>query len=77
MLSRGLILSLGTTATVSVLLFIYFRSRMSSVENKVSMLFKLIEDHHAQQQVQFMEKRQDYSAMPVAKNEAGSPAAGL
>lgn len=71
MISRGLILSLGTTATVSVLLFIYFRSRMSSVENKVSMLFKLIEDHHAQQQVQFMEKRQDYSAMPVAKNEAG------
>lgn len=56
MISRGLVLSLGTTSLVSVLLFLYFRNRVSSVEHKVSMLFKLIEDHHQQQQVQFMEK---------------------
>ena len=31
---------------------------MTSVEHKVSMLFKLIEDHHQQQQVQFMERMQ-------------------
>ena len=29
---------------------------MTSVERKVSMLFKLIEDHHQQQQVQFMQR---------------------
>ena len=58
MISRGLIVSLGTTSLVSVLLFLYFRNRMTSVEHKVSMLFKLIEDHHQQQQVQFMERMQ-------------------
>ena len=56
MISRGLIVSLGTTSLVSVLLFLYFRNRMTSVERKVSMLFKLIEDHHQQQQVQFMQR---------------------
>ena len=29
---------------------------MTSVERKVSMLFKLIEDHHQEQQVQFMQR---------------------
>ena len=56
MISRGLIVSLGTTSLVSVLLFLYFRNRMTSVERKVSMLFKLIEDHHQEQQVQFMQR---------------------
>jgi len=56
MISRGLIVSLGTTSLISVLLFLYFRNRMTSVERKVSMLFKLIEDHHQQQQVQFMQR---------------------
>ena len=56
MISRGLIVSLGTTSLISILLFLYFRNRISSVERKVSMLFKLIEDHHQQQQVQFMQR---------------------
>ena len=56
MISRGLIVSLGTTSLISVLLFLYFRNRMTSVERKVSMLFKLIEDHHQEQQVQFMQR---------------------
>ena len=56
MISRGLIVSLGTTSLISVLLFLYFRNRMTSVERKVSMLFKLIEEHHQEQQVQFMQR---------------------
>ena len=56
MISRGLIVSLGTTSLVSVLLFLYFKNRMTSVERKVDMLFKLIEEHHQQQQVQFMQR---------------------
>ena len=56
MISRGLIVSLGTTSLISILLFLYFRNRITSVERKVSMLFKLIEDHHQQQQVQFMQR---------------------
>jgi len=53
LMSKSLALSLGTTSVISVLLFIYFRNKISAVEHKVSMLFKLIEDHHQQQQVQF------------------------
>jgi len=56
LISRSLALSLGTTSVVSVLLFLYFRNKISSVEHKVSMLFKLIEEHHQQQQVQFRER---------------------
>jgi hypothetical protein len=55
-ISRSLALSLGTTSVVSVLLFLYFRNKISSVEHKVSMLFKLIEEHHQQQQVQCKER---------------------
>lgn len=61
MLSRGLILSLGTSSLLSVLIFLYFRNRVSTVEHKVSMLFKLIEDHHAQQRVQVTPKRPEQS----------------
>ena len=75
MISRGLIVSLGTTSLVSVLLFLYFRNRMTSVERKVSMLFKLIEDHHQQQQVQFMQRMrppQPNNLINVSDGESGS-----
>lgn len=55
-ISKSLALSLGTTSVVSVLLFLYFRNKISSVEHKVSMLFKLIEEHHQQQQIQCKER---------------------
>ena len=58
LISRSLALSLGTTSVVSVLLFLYFRNKISSVEHKVSMLFKMIEEHHQQQQIQFRERPQ-------------------
>jgi len=68
MLSRGLILSLGTSSLLSVLIFLYFRNRVSTVEHKVSMLFKLIEDHHAQQQVQVTQMPQRSGRRPPPIN---------
>ena len=80
MLSRGLILSLGTSSLLSVLIFLYFRNRVSTVEHKVSMLFKLIEEHHAQQRVQVTPKRpeqfnrrpQPFNKIDVSDDETDS-----
>ena len=71
MLSRGLILSLGTSSLLSVLIFLYFRNRVSTVEHKVSMLFKLIEEHHAQQRVQVSQKmpQQSHQQPPINFNK--------
>ena len=49
MISRELLISLGITTLVAGFLFLYMRNRISAVEHKVNMLFKLIENHHIEQ----------------------------
>ena len=44
-LSRGLVISLGVTVLCCTLLFLYFRNKISSIENKVSVIFDLIQNH--------------------------------
>ena len=42
-LSRGLVISLGVSALSCTLLFLYFRHRITAVENKVNVMFDLIQ----------------------------------
>ena len=49
MISRELLISLGITTLVAGFLFLFVRNRISAVEHKVNMLFKLIENHHMEQ----------------------------
>jgi hypothetical protein len=44
-LSRGLVISLGVSALGCTLLFLYFRHRMTNIENKVNVMFDLIQNH--------------------------------
>ena len=53
MISRGLLISLGITLLASVILFLYFKKRLAVVEHKLNMMFQLIEEHNAQQNVTF------------------------
>ena len=49
-ISRGLVISLGTSMLGCTLLFLYFRNRMSVIERKVDVMFDLIQNHNQQQQ---------------------------
>ena len=51
-ISRGLVISLGTSVLGCTLLFLYFRNRMSVIERKVDVMFDLIQNHNQQQQQQ-------------------------
>ena len=42
--SRGLIISLGFTIIVSIALYFLIRTKFSSIENKVNILFQLVQD---------------------------------
>jgi len=53
MFTRALLVSLGITLLTSVIIFMYFRKRLSVVEHKLNMMFQLIEEHNQQQNVQF------------------------
>ena len=44
-LSRELIISLGVTALGCTLIFLYFRNKISTIENKVTAIFDLIQNH--------------------------------
>lgn len=47
MMIRNLVISLGITTLSSFLLYMYFKNRMSDVENKVDIMFQLIQEHTA------------------------------
>ena len=57
MISRELVLCLGTIAIVTSLLFLYTRNRISGMEHKINMLFKLIENHHLENQQKGIEQQ--------------------
>ena len=48
-ISRGLVISLGTSVLGCTLLFLYFRNRISVIERKVDVMFDLIQNHNQQQ----------------------------
>ena len=50
-ISRGLVISLGASVLGCSLLFLYFRNRISSIENKVNLMFDLIQNHQQPQPV--------------------------
>ena len=65
MISRELLISLGITLLTSVLVFMYFRKRLSVVEHKLNMMFQLIEEHNQQQRVQFNPTPHPIASHPV------------
>jgi hypothetical protein len=44
---RNIVISLGITTLSSVLLYMYFKNKMADVENKVEIMFQLIQEHAA------------------------------
>ena len=59
-ISRGLVISLGTSVLGCTLLFLYFRNRISVIERKVDVMFDLIQNHNQQQQpVEYEEEPQN------------------
>ena len=47
MIMRNIVISLGITTLSSVLLYMYFKNKMADVENKVEIMFQLIQEHAA------------------------------
>ena len=47
MMMRNIVISLGITTLSSLLLYMYFRNKMSDIENKVEIMFQLIQEHAA------------------------------
>ena len=45
-ISRGLVISLGTSMLGCTILFLYFRNRISQIERKVDVMFDLIQNHN-------------------------------
>ena len=52
MIPINLIISLGTSIFVALMVFLYFRNRMKSLEFKLNTMFQLIQDHVAKQKVE-------------------------
>uniref|UniRef100_A0A6C0C4X1 Rho termination factor N-terminal domain-containing protein n=1 Tax=viral metagenome TaxID=1070528 RepID=A0A6C0C4X1_9ZZZZ len=49
MISRGLLISLGVTTLSAALLFVYFKNKINDVENKVQIIFDLVQSHSQNQ----------------------------
>ena len=52
---RLLLICLATTLLSSILLFIYFKNRISSVEEKVNVIFQLVQNHEQQNKINMYE----------------------
>jgi len=52
MIPVNLIISLGTSIFVALMVFLYFRNRIKSLEFKLNTMFQLIQDHVAKQKVE-------------------------
>jgi len=52
MISRGLIISLGITLIAVAMLFLYFRNRIGKIEQKVNLMFQLIQEHNTSRELE-------------------------
>ena len=68
-ISRGLVISLGTSVLGCTLLFLYFRNRMSVIERKVDVMFDLIQNHNQQQQPMKYEEEPQNMQFSVREKE--------
>ncbi len=53
--SRLLLICLATSLLSSILLFIYFKNRISSVEEKVNVIFQLVQNHEQENKIMMHE----------------------
>jgi hypothetical protein len=51
MISRGVMVSLAVTAIVAIGLFLFFRNRMTKIEQKLNLMFQLIQEHNTAQEL--------------------------
>ena len=72
MMMRNIVISLGITTLSSLLLYMYFRNKMSDIENKVEIMFQLIQEHAAANdaaaELKTINSSHESSPLPVAQN---------
>ena len=68
--SRGLVISLGVSALSATLLFLYFRSRITSVEKKVDLMFDLIQSHESDRKQMAHQHMMSQQSTPVMQNNS-------
>ena len=72
MVPINLIISLGTSIFVSLMVFLYFRNRMKSLEFKLNTMFQLIQDHVSKQKT---EEKELIQVSDVEEYEVGDSSA--
>ena len=72
MVPINLIISLGTSIFVSLMVFLYFRNRMKSLEFKLNTMFQLIQDHVSKQKT---EEKELIQVSDVEEYEGGGSSA--
>ena len=69
---RNIVISLGITTLSSLLLYMYFRNKMSDIENKVEIMFQLIQEHAAANDaaaaLKTINSSRESPLLPVAQN---------
>lgn len=71
--SKDLLIALAFTLLIGVLLFFYIKQRTSSVENKVDILFQLVQDEAAKQQIRHKQYAQAQQNSLMTGMTGGSP----
>ena len=72
MIPINLIISLGTSIFVALMVFLYFRNRMKSLEFKLNTMFQLIQDHVSKQKT---EEKELIQVSDVEEYEVGDSSA--
>jgi len=72
MMMRNIVISLGITTLSSLLLYMYFRNKMSDIENKVEIMFQLIQEHAAANDaaaaLATVNSSDEFPSLPIAEN---------
>ena len=68
---RLLLISLGVTCLACVILFLYFRNRISRMEQKVDLMFQLIQEYEQNKIIQQNHPQNDTQAVPFPDAQMG------
>ena len=73
MFSRNMIICLGVTGLSSLLLYMYVRNKVNNVENKLDLIYQLIENHSREnesqeQYIQHMHPSSENESIPLDDN---------
>ena len=68
---RLFLISLGVTCLVCVILFLYFRNRISRMEQKVDLMFQLIQEYEQNKIIHQNHPRNDTQSVPTVFTDTG------